>query len=104
MEDRAVKCCLCHASYTRAWSEIEHPSKEILSFAAESGLDLATLCNDCLRGDVHSPCQKDCGFEIVAGKCSGCRRSRSDVDNWDRMSEKERARVLLRLYSDWVRG
>lgn len=99
-----MKCCLCHASYTRAWSEIRSPSKDILSFAAENGLDLAAICNECLRGEVPSPCQADCQFEVVAGKCSRCRRARVEAENWETMSQKDRARVLLRLNSDWVRA
>jgi predicted Fe-S protein YdhL (DUF1289 family) len=46
---------------------------------------------------IASPCVKICSIEPVSGLCIGCGRSRAEIAGWPRMSDGERADVLVAL-------
>jgi hypothetical protein len=43
---------------------------------------------------VRSPCIKQC--KLDDGKCTGCGRTLSEISNWNRMTDAQKADVVLK--------
>jgi len=46
---------------------------------------------------VESPCTKVCTIDPMSGFCSGCGRTRSEIEHWLRFTARERASVMAQL-------
>ncbi len=48
-------------------------------------------------GSVLSPCMNICILDPGTGRCTGCKRTREEIQDWGRMSDDERRRVIESL-------
>jgi hypothetical protein len=46
---------------------------------------------------MDSPCTKICTLDAHSGLCMGCGRTIEEIAGWSRMSDAERARIMLEL-------
>jgi predicted Fe-S protein YdhL (DUF1289 family) len=46
---------------------------------------------------MATPCEKICVVDAASGLCRGCGRSLAEIEQWTRLSDAERARVMAEL-------
>ena len=44
-----------------------------------------------------TPCEKICIVDAACGLCRGCGRSLAEIEDWTRLSDAERIRVMAEL-------